>query len=123
MVFTILISIVFIAEIIITIAIFKTLISLDKKILELNETVELAKPGIKDISTLVKKISEQILELTNDAIASLKINQEKFALKQITKILGALFLWKLNSKAINKIRKSKITKFIGKGLSLLENMV
>ena len=123
MVFTILISIVFIAEIIITIAVFRFLFSIDKKILDINDTIILAKPSIKDVSELVKKISEQYVEISEHFVDDFKDNQEKFVLKQLTKFLGALILWRLNSKAINKIRKSRVTKFIGKGLSLLENMV
>ena len=123
MIFTILITIVFISEIIITIAIINGLIKLDKAILDLNNTVELAKPGVKDISELVHKISEQMVELTEDSVADFKDTQEKFALKQLTKLLGALLLWKFNSKLINRIRKSKITKLLGKGLSLLEIVV
>ena len=123
MVFTILISIVFIAEIIITVALFRFLLNLDKKILDLNETIILAKPSIKDISELVEKISEQYVEMSERMVDGFRDNQERFILKQLTKFLGAILLWKFNSKAINRIRKSKITKFIGKGLSLLENMV
>ena len=123
MIFTILITIVFISEIIITIAVINGLIKLDKAILDLNNTVDLAKSGVKDISELVRKISEQMVELTEDSIEDFKDNQEKFALKQLTKLLGALLLWKFNSKLINRIRKSKITKLLGKGLSLLEIVV
>ena len=65
MIFTILISIVFIAEIIITIALVKSLKNFDKKVCELNNTIILLKPQIKDISELSRKISEQLKEFAS----------------------------------------------------------
>ena len=59
MVYTILISIVFIAELIIAITILQNLIKLDKCIIQLDETISEAKPSIKDISSLLRKISKQ----------------------------------------------------------------
>ena len=123
MIFTILITIVFIAEIIISVAIINYLIKFDKLILDLNNIIELAKPGIKDVSELVCKISGQFVELSEDSVADFKSNQEKFALKQLSKLLAALVLWKFNSKLITRIRKSKLTKLLSKGLSLLEFVV
>ena len=66
MVYTILISIVFIAEIIIAVTVIQNLLRLDKVLIELNETVEVANPKIRELSCLVKKISEQSVELSED---------------------------------------------------------
>ena len=123
MVYTILISIVFIAEIIITITIIQNLLRLDKFILEMDETITLAKPGIIDITNLGKNISEQIFELTKDYIEKFKRKNEDKIYRQLSKILLAIILVKINSKTIKKIQRSKITRTIAKGLSFLENMV
>ncbi|MBE7702652.1 MAG: hypothetical protein E7Z89_01245 [Cyanobacteria bacterium SIG28] len=123
MLYTFLISVVFIAEIIIVITMFQCLLKLDKKIISLDELLNLVKPKIKDISVLIKNISEQSVELTNQNIEQFKNNQEVAFSKLVLKVLISLLLCKLNINVINKIRKSKLLKKIGKGLSLLEIMV
>ena len=123
MLYTFLISVVFIAEIIIVITMFQCLLKLDKKITSIDELLNLAKPKIKDISVLIKNISEQSVELTNQNIEQFKNNQEVAFSKLVLKVLISLLLCKLNINVINKIRKSKLLKKIGKGLSLLEIMV
>ena len=123
MVYTILISIVFIAEIIIAITIIKKLFEIDKKVIDLDNTISQAKPNITDISVLCRKISEQFIELTHKFVKDLKIGSEDFSLKILSKLLIALILLKINSKTINRFRKSGIGKILGRGLSLLENMV
>ena len=123
MIFTFLITIVFIAEIIIAIAAVITLLKLDKKVLEFNEMVTLAKPKVTDISKLISGISEQWLEMAKDYVDKFKTISEDISLRALAKVLLAVLLWKLNSKTINKIRNSKTYKIMGKGLSLLENMV
>lgn len=123
MIYTFLISLVFIAEIIITITIIQNLFKLDKAILSLNETITLAKSGIKDIAVLSKNISFQIVELANKFVHKIKNRQEDMILRQLSKILLTLILFKINSKTINKFRKSRYSKTLAKGLSFLENMV
>jgi len=123
MLFTFLISIVFIAEVIIAISAIISLVKLDKMVLELVETVKLAQPKIKDISGLVVAITEQWAEIAEDYVSKFKNKGEDVALRVLTKLLGAMLLWKINSKLIRKITKSRTFKIIGKGLSLLENMV
>ena len=123
MLFTILISIVFIAEVIIAIALIRAILRLDKAICEVNDTVVLAQDGIKDISELVHKISEQMVDLANDYVNRIKRYQEEAVMKQLSKALIALVLLRANIKAVNKFRKSKLGKTLAKGLSLLENMV
>jgi hypothetical protein len=87
MVYTILISIVFIAEIIIAITILQNLLRLDKAVIELNETVLLAQPGIKDIANLSKNISEQAVEISEQFVKKIKQEQEDAVLKQLSKLL------------------------------------
>lgn len=123
MLFTILISIVFIAEVIIAVALIRAILRLDKAIYEVNDTVVLAQDGIKDISELVHKISEQMVDLANDYVNRIKRYQEEAVMKQLSKALIALVLLRANIKAVNKFRKSKLGKTLAKGLSLLENMV
>ena len=123
MIYTFLISVVFIAEIIIAITLFQVLLRLDKAVLDLNETVVLAKPGIKDISELVRKISEQYKELSKQFVQKVTRNSEEVVLTRLFKVLLGFLLVKTNIKLVQKIRKSKITKALAKGLSLLEIMV
>ena len=65
MVFYILISIVFIAELIITFALLAYLTKLDKKIIDINLFMNEAKPKIKEICTLCYKVSEQLPEIAS----------------------------------------------------------
>ena len=123
MVYTFLISVVFIAELIITITIIQNLLRLDKVILELCETLAETRSGIKDVSELIRKISEQWKILAQEFIDKAKQNSEEIALKQLSKILLSLLVVNLNFKLIKKIRKSKITKIFMKGWSFIENMV
>ena len=123
MLFTFLISIVFIAEVIIAISLIATLIKFDKKILELIETIKLAKPKISDISKLISAITEQWIDVSEEFVNKFKTKSEDVTLKFLTKVLGAMLLWKINSKIVKKVTNSKTFKILGKGLSLLENMV
>lgn len=123
MVYTILISIVFVAELIIANAIIQTLVKFDKKILSLDTTITEITPGIKDVSSLIKKISEQWVILAQDFVNKAKRDSEDLLLKQFSKILVGLLVLSLNFKFVKRIRKSKITKTVVKGWSLIENMV
>lgn len=123
MLYTFLISIVFIAEVIIGLTLIIYLLKLDKAVLTLNETVSEIKPGIREISVLSKNISEQLIELTNRFVKRIKYEQEEMILRGLSKLLISLLVVKINIKAVNKFRKSKIAKVLSKGLSLLENMV
>ena len=123
MVYTILISIVFIAELIITITIIQNLLRLDKAVLEFNNTITEIQPGIKDVSELARKISEQWQILAEDFVEKTKRNSEDIMLKHLSKILMSILILNLNFKIVKKIRKSKVTKMFVKGWSFLENMV
>ena len=123
MVYTILITIVFIAEIIIATTIIQNLMRCDKAILDCNETIEKANPIIKEISDLAHKVSEQAVELSEHFVYKFKKDQEDIVLRFLSRVLMLLLLLKINSKAINTFRKSKSGKLIIKGLSMLGNMV
>ena len=123
MLFTILISIVFIAEVIIAVALIRAILRFDKAICEVNDTVVLAQGGIKDISELAHKISEQMVDLADDYVNRIKRYQEEAAMMQLSKALITLVLLRANIKTVNKFRKSRLGKTLAKGLSLLENMV
>ena len=123
MVYTILITIVFIAELIIMITIIQNLLRLDRVLSELNNSIMTAKPTIKDICELTRKISEQCEYLAKDFVYKTKKNSEDLLLRQISKTMISLLIVSFNFKIINKLRKSKITKTLIKGLSLLENMI
>ena len=123
MVYTILISIVFIAELIIAITIIQNLLKLDKVILELDETITTTSSGVKDVCILIRKISEQWEILAQDFVDRTKEEAENVMLKQFSKLLVSLLVLNLNFKFVQKIRKSKITKTLAKGWSFLENMV
>ena len=123
MVYAFLISIVFIAEIIIAVTIFQSLNNIDKKIANFDESINSSKDGIKDIAILCRRISEQFVIFAEDFVYSYRKKQEDLLTKQLSKIFIAILLLKINSKAINNIKKSKAGKLLSKGLSLLENMV
>ena len=123
MIFTIFISIVFIAELIITFAIIFNLIKLSKKINNLNNIIAELKSSIKDVCELIRKISEQYVEFSIDAIEKFKQNQDVYMAKLLTKALAMILIWKFNLKAINRIKKTKVYKICTKGLSLIEFMV
>ena len=123
MVYTILISIVFIAELIITITIIQNLLRLDKAVLEFNNTITEIQPGIKDVSELARKISEQWQILAEDFVKKTKRNSEDIMSKYLSKIFMSILIVNLNFKIVKKIRKSKVTKILARGWSFLENMV
>ena len=123
MVYTILISVVFVAELIITITVFQNLSRLDKVILGLNDTVVETRLGIRDISVLLRKISEQWLILAQDFVNKTKQNTEEALLSRFSKLLVSLFVVNINFKLFKKIRNSRLTKIFVRGWSFIENVV
>lgn len=112
MIFTFLITIVFIAELIIAVTIVLNLKRFGNIIEDVNSTIISLNPSIKEVCILSRKISEQMLELTKKIVKK----QEDILLQNIARVLlGALFF--------RKFKKSKVAKVIGKGLSLLEIVV
>ena len=123
MIYTFLISIVFIAEIVIAIAVINFLIRIDKKIIAIDNNLLEMRPKISDISELTRKISEQIQILAKDYVEKIKEDSEELLLRRLSKILMGLLVLNLNFKIVKQIRKSKITKTLVRGFNLLENMV
>lgn len=123
MIYTILISIVFIAELIIALTFIINILKLNKAVIKTNEDFVKIQPTLKDIFVLYRKISEQIKTLSQEYVHKIQVNSEDAILRKISKLLMAFLVFKLNFKIINRIKKSKITKYLSKGLSLLETMV
>ena len=123
MVYTILISIVFIAELIIAATLIQYLLKFDRLIIDANTQVSKFNPQIKEVGVLVKKISNQVVILTQDFVDDYRRNAEEVAIKQGIKMLLGILLMKINIRFINRIRKSKVTKTIVKGLTFIGNMV
>ena len=123
MVYTFLISVVFIAELIIAITIIQNLLRLDNVVLELDNKLSSKKLDIKEISELMRKISEQWEILAQDFVDKTKRDAEEVLLKNLSKLLVGLLVLNLNIKFVNRIKKSKVTRALAKGLSFLENVV
>lgn len=123
MIFTFLISIVIIAEIIIMWAILVKLYNLNKNVITINNMLIEAKQEIKEILLLIENVTEQILKIIKNYINKLKENQEIAIINKINKILLTLFIWKLNNKLVKKIRKNKTFKIFMKGFALIQNMI
>lgn len=123
MIFTILITIVFIAELIIGFALIMNLIKFDCRINKLNQDLLLIQPSLEEVCGLVKAISFQIKEMAAEYRDEVLKRREEMSVRLISKLLAGILLWKINLKFIRKIRKSKITKTLAKGLTLLQIMV
>ena len=123
MIFTILITIVFIAELIIGFALIMNLIKFDCRINKLNQDLLLIQPSLEEVCELVKAISFQIKEMAAEYRDEVLKRREEISVRLISKLLAGILLWKINLKLIRKIRKSKITKTLAKGLTLLQIMV
>ena len=123
MIFTILITIVFIAELIIGFTLLVNLLKIDCKINKLNQDLLLIQPSLEEICRLIKAISFQIKEMADEYRDEILKKREEMSVRLLSKIFAGILLWKINIKLIRKIRKSKITKPLAKGLTLLQIMV
>ena len=93
MLFYFLISIVFIAELIITFAIILHLIKLDKVINKYNLFIEDARPLIKEMLQTTRQISEEYLKLTPKIVVKIKLFALNFVKDQLKSLVGALVFW------------------------------
>ena len=93
MLFYFLISIVFIAELIIAFTIIIGLLNFDKSINLYNSFIEQAKPDIKDIMLSCRKLSEQLIKLAPIAVNKIKAFITNLILGQLKSALGALTFW------------------------------
>ena len=115
--------IVFIAEIIIAITLIRVLLKLDKKVLDIDETIVKLRPGIKDVGSIIRKISAQYVEFSEDFVLKIIKKRDESIFNQLNKILVVVLLLKINSKFIRKVMRSKQFKLLSKGLSLLKYVV
>ncbi len=123
MVFTILISIVFIAELIIACAIILNLLKLDRFFLESSAFLDEAKPKIKEISVLSREVSAQIAELTPIWVGNVKRAGNKLVQNQLESLMSGILLWSINIRVIRKLRRNKFLQSVWKGLSLLQSVI
>ena len=93
MLFYFFISIVFIAEIIIVLAIIFYIVKLDKKLVECNKFVEEIKPLVKDIMETTRKLSEEFSKLAPKLVDTIKNTAVDFVRGQLKNLLGALTFW------------------------------
>ena len=123
MVYKIFTAIVFIAEIIIAYTIFSKLVMLDKLILKADKVLTYSKLSLKEISRLISQIAAQCVEFAEDFALDFKTKRDEIALKQLNNLILTIILIKMNSKFINRIRRSKLVKRISRGLSLLQLVI
>lgn len=93
MIFYFLVSIVFIAEIIIAFALMTSLIKFDKKIKDFDKFLDDAKPSIKGLMITVRKLSKQLLELSPLIVKQIKSCFTDLIMGQIKSLAGALTFW------------------------------
>ena len=92
MLFVILISIVFVAELIIACTVIINLIKLDRQINEAAEFLEEANPKLRELLDIVKEISGQVLELIPIWIENLKKERDKIILSQVKSLISTMNL-------------------------------
>lgn len=90
MVFYFLVSIVFIAEVIIGLTVFIYLLKADKMILKYNDIVDETKPSIKSLMIVVRKISKQLVELAPMVANQIKAFLFDLLIGQLKSLLGTL---------------------------------
>ena len=95
MLFSILILIVFVAEIIIAMAIISNLLKNDKKIKEANQLLEEVNPKIEELAKLGTKISEQLTEISPMYVKKTKSWFEDFVYSQSKNILAGFLIYLL----------------------------
>ena len=93
MIFYFLISVVFIAEVIIAIALLIGLVKADKILLKYNEIVDETRPSVKSVMILVRKISKQFVELAPILTEQIKKFLVDSLMSQLKSMLGAVTFW------------------------------
>ncbi len=93
MIFYFLISVVFIAEVIIAIALLIGLVKADKILLKYNEIVDETRPSVKSVMILVRKISKQFVELAPILTEQIKKILVASLMSQLKSMLGAVTFW------------------------------
>lgn len=93
MVFYILISIVFIAELIITYAILSSLYKVNKSLVEYNSLISELKPKIGELFKIGTKISEQMIELAPIVVENIRSMVMNMIIGQLKSALAGLTFW------------------------------
>ena len=93
MIFYFLISIVFIAEIIIACTIIFYLVKFDKIFLKYNSLLDDTKPIIKDIMETYRNLSEEFLKLAPVAVSKMKVLISGMIMGQLKNAIGAFTFW------------------------------
>jgi len=93
MLFYFLISIVFISELIIFLAVILYLKKLDKKVIEFDSFLTDIKPAVKEMFETVKKISEEILRVSPIIVEKIKSSVVDIVMGQLKSLAGALTFW------------------------------
>ena len=93
MVFYLLISIVFLAEVIITATVLINLIKLDKNITEWSDFIEDIKPQVSEIVKTYREISEKLAELAPKLIDKIKDFGLKLCAEQLKTVLAGITFW------------------------------
>ena len=107
MVFYVLISVVFIAELVIAWAVISHFIKWGKTFREVSNFLEEARPQIKSIIETNRKISEQLVELAPIWVDNVKNAFTNFALKNIKSLLVSSLCFVIGKKIGNKMLKNK----------------
>ena len=123
MVFKILISIVFIAELIIAFSIIFQLVKFDRAINKTIIYLEKTNPKINELLDLFHKISGQILELIPIWLENIKEKRDEIILMQAKSLMSTILFWCINIKVIKRIAKTRFAKAAWKGLTLIRNVI
>ena len=103
MVFYILISIVFIAEIIIALTVILNLIKVDKFCNDMNNLLTEINPKIKDICQISRKISEQMLEFSPIIAENIKTFFINLLKDQLKSMLAGLTFWVVKNEVSKRV--------------------
>lgn len=98
MIFYFLISIVFIAEIIIAITLLLNLFKADKLLIDFNEFLTEAKPELKELLKTVRQISEKIAEASPLIVKKAKSIIYNMIMGHIKSVIGGLTFWLVKTK-------------------------
>ena len=93
MVFNFLISIVFIAEVIIALALILSLVKVDKLLIDFNEFLTDVKPELKELLRTVRQISEKIAEAAPFIVKKVKSILYDIIMGQVKTFVGSLTFW------------------------------
>ena len=93
MIYYFLISIVFLAELIIALTLVINLIKLDRKVNDINNFLDEAQPSIKKILILMRQISKQLLILAPIFVRQIKSFISDLIMGQVKSLAGGLTFW------------------------------